>query len=61
MRALYPGWENHVKYARVMTVSAVEMQEEDVFRNLQNTISNYCVEWQEWCMGIGGGVRDLIT
>ena len=41
MRALYPGWENHVKYARVMTVSAVEMQEEDVFRNLQNTISNY--------------------
>jgi hypothetical protein len=38
MRALQPDWDNHVNYACIMTVSAVEMEEEDVPWNLQNTL-----------------------
>ena len=44
-----------------MTVSAVEMEEEDVPRNLQNTLFELFV-WNGsiWWMGVVGGIRNLI-
>jgi len=59
MRALYLGWETLVKCARVMTVPAVEMQEEKVLRNLLNTISNHLcgmAGYGAWGLVVGLGI-----
>ena len=36
VRALCPGWGNHVKYARISIIYAVGINEDDEFQNLQD-------------------------
>ena len=51
MRALNLGWETLVKCARVMTVPAVEMQEENVLRNLRGMAG-----YGAWGLVVGLGI-----